>query len=57
MDQQCSTVVKHWTMSLVQNVHFWPWLMPSAKITTDQSLDWWLSVCHSDIVSAYQHFA
>jgi len=21
MDQQCSSIVKHWTMSIVQNVH------------------------------------
>jgi len=24
MEQQCSAVVKHWTMSVVQNVHFRP---------------------------------
>ena len=23
MDQQCSAIVKHWTMSNVQNVHLW----------------------------------
>jgi len=29
MDQQCSAIAKHWTMSHVQNVHVWPELMPS----------------------------
>jgi len=33
MDQQCSAIVKYWTMSGHNSCH-------RPKITTDQSLDW-----------------
>jgi len=25
MDRQCNAIVKHWTMSNVENVHVWPY--------------------------------